>query len=118
MTQMRCLIKQPNYWVDFIGQIISLFDDSGLWDYVIIPDCRFPNEVIVLSEDYDIDVWGVRVVRNNFESSLTEAQKNHPSEIAMDDFGKFDAILENDGTDAFITEVKNKITSMLAGVIC
>lgn len=105
--------KSPNYWVDFIGQIITLFDDANLWDCVIIPDCRFPNEIEVLAEDYDIEVWSVRVVRNNFESPLTEAQKNHPSETAMDDYRLFDAVLENDGTEAFVDEITSKLAPIV-----
>ena len=32
----------PDYWVDFIVNILTIFKDE--WDYVLIPDCRFPNE--------------------------------------------------------------------------
>ena len=34
--------KSPNYWADFIVNFFSMFQDE--WDYVILPDCRFPNE--------------------------------------------------------------------------
>lgn len=37
--------KAPDFWVDFIVSILTLFDST--WDYVIIPDSRFPNEVNV-----------------------------------------------------------------------
>lgn len=35
--------KRPDYWVSFISDIMEFF--PGEWDYVLIPDCRFPNEV-------------------------------------------------------------------------
>lgn len=73
----------PNYWVYFVIDMIKLFGDN--WDYMIIPDTRFPNEIECL-RDADIDVVHLRVVRSNFESDLTEEQKAHPSETALDNY--------------------------------
>ena len=33
--------KNPDYWVNFIVSILNLFPNE--WDYVLIPDTRFPN---------------------------------------------------------------------------
>ena len=33
--------QEPNFWTDFIKKVLTLFPDE--WDYVLIPDCRFPN---------------------------------------------------------------------------
>lgn len=74
--------KHPDYWVKFVADIIGFFDDK--WDYVLIPDCRFPNEVDYM-KDMGFDVVHLRVVRPNFESPLTLEQQNHPSETALDD---------------------------------
>lgn len=79
--------KRPNYWVKFIKDILSMFKNK--WDYVLIPDCRFPNE-INWGEDWD--TTSVRVERINFESPLAPAQQNHPSEIALDKY-KFDYVI-------------------------
>lgn len=35
--------KRPDFWVDYTLGLISMFCDD--WDYVIIPDCRWPNEM-------------------------------------------------------------------------
>lgn len=56
----------------------------GEWDYVLIPDCRFPNEVEVM-KSLGPDVYHLRVFRQNFESPLTPEQQMHPSETALDD---------------------------------
>lgn len=85
--------QKPNYWIDFVKGFIEMFQDD--WDYVIIPDCRFPNEV----ESWKQDNWdnvAVRINRYNFKSELTEEQLNHPSETALDDF-KFDWYICNYG---------------------
>lgn len=74
--------KRPNYWVEFVMEILWLFGDN--WDYVIIPDARFPNEVSFPKDTYD-NVYHINVIRPAFENGLTEEQKNHPSETALDD---------------------------------
>lgn len=74
--------QNPDYWVSFIGDMLTFF--RGEWDYVLIPDCRFPNEVEHLKKK-GFDVTHVRVVRENFQSPLTEEQQRHPSETALDE---------------------------------
>lgn len=74
--------KNPDYWVDFFIGLLDMFD--GKWDFVIIPDCRFPNEISKM-KDAGFDVTHVRVFRVNFDNGLTDEQKNHISEVALDD---------------------------------
>ena len=86
--------KSEDFWVNFIASILTFFPDE--WDYVIIPDCRFPNEIDRLKE-YGFDVTHIRVVRTNFQSPLTPEQQQHPSETALDGTSP-DVLIENDGT--------------------
>lgn len=72
--------KAPNYWVDFIISILNLFNDE--WDFVLIPDVRFPNEVDLLKEA-GFETVSLRVIRDEFDNGLTESQKKHPSETAF-----------------------------------
>lgn len=99
--------KCPDLWVDFIIQILTLFGDS--WDYVIIPDCRFPNEVLKV-KDSGIPTTLVRVVRENYSSNLTATQQHHPSEVALDDFVP-DSYINNPGTG--ITELEPIVNNWL-----
>jgi hypothetical protein len=73
--------KRPDYWVDFIVSILEMFHEG--WNYVIIPDCRFPNEIDRVKEA-GFDTIHLRVVRDNFDSPLSPAQQQHSSEIALD----------------------------------
>ena len=73
--------QNPDYWVDFIIDMLKFFD--GLWDYVIIPDTRFPNELSRLKEE-GFDVLHLKVIRPNFISPLTPEQQKHPSETSLD----------------------------------
>ncbi|MDD5022195.1 MAG: hypothetical protein PHR82_08740 [Endomicrobiaceae bacterium] len=86
--------KKPDYWVDFVCDIVELF--SNQWDYVLIPDCRFPNEVEKCKER-GLDTLHIRVTRPNFDNGLTPKQKAHASEVALDDY-KPDIKLINDGS--------------------
>lgn len=94
--------KCPDLWVDFIITMIDFFGEN--WDYVIISDTRFPNELNKLKEYFD-NVEHIRVVRPNFKSSLTEEQLNHPSETALDNVVP-DYVFENEGT---LDELRSKI---------
>lgn len=73
--------KDPDYWVRFIKSILSLFPEE--WDYVIIPDTRFPNEIMFFDS---VEPTTVKVIRPNFKSSLTAEQQAHPSETALDNY--------------------------------
>lgn len=92
----------PNYWVDFIVDMIRFFGDN--WDYVLIPDARFPNEIEYIA-DSGIETMHVRVDRGDFDNGLTDEQKNHPSERLLDSY-RYDWMIENCGT---IEDLKSKI---------
>lgn len=86
--------QNPTLWVDFVAMMLKYFHEN--WDYVIIPDCRFPNEVTTMVEN-GFDTIHLRVVRPGFKSPLTEEQQKHPSETALDDTVP-DFYIENTGT--------------------
>lgn len=93
----------PDFWVDFIVSILKIFNDE--WDFVLIPDCRFPNEYEVFKKcGFDVQLW--RIVRNNFESPLTEEQQRHISETALDDYN-YDVTVYNCST---LAELKHSVS--------
>ena len=73
---------RQDYWVDFVVGILRMFPND--WDYVLIPDCRFPNEIAMLDKVFHGHVTHLRVVRPLFQTDLTEEQQNHPSETSLD----------------------------------
>lgn len=85
--------KSPDYWADFIVKFFSMFQEE--WDYVILPDCRFPNEYELFKYS-GIDTMLLRVERPNFVSPLTPEQQAHKSETALDDY-HFGYVIQNDG---------------------
>lgn len=86
--------KYPDFWVDFIHTILTLFPDE--WDYVIIPDTRFPNELSGGKYEGAFKTIHVRVNRTDpsFKSPLTHEQQTHPSETALDGY-EYNYLIEN-----------------------
>lgn len=69
-----------DYWVDFLIDMLSLFGHR--YDYVLIPDARFPNEVSKIKEKWP-DTIHLRVERAKFKTHLTDEQLRHESETAL-----------------------------------
>lgn len=94
--------QKPNYWVNFGIDILNFFPNK--WDYVLIPDCRFPNEY-ESCVDAGLDVVLLRVTRPGFDNGLTEEQQKHKSETALDGYS-VDIHIENEST---LEALKEKI---------
>ncbi len=93
--------KYPTYWAKVVAKFISATNVD--WDYVIIPDLRFENELKTVQK-YNDNVITVRIDRYDLDgqphlnSNMTEAQHNHISECALDDY-PFDWYILNDGLE-------------------
>lgn len=85
--------EKPDYWAKFIVDILEFFKDD--WDYVLIPDTRYPIEIFTMKENFE--TIALRVERPGFENNLTEEQKQHASEVSLDSY-RFDGIIYNDST--------------------
>ncbi len=88
--------QEPDFWVNFIIEVLKFFPDQ--WDYVLIPDCRFANEIEKLREA-GFDTVHIRIERDSFDNGLSEEQKNHISETSLDNEDA-DYIIHNTGTVA------------------
>lgn len=86
---IRMKLRRPLFHPQRICEDIEICEDN--WDYVLIDDARFPNEIYYPKSIFSDKVLTVRVTRLNedgtiYQSSLTEEQKRHPSETALDNF--------------------------------
>jgi len=80
--------KNPDYWVNTALAFFDIFDTE--YDYVLIADCRFFNEI----EKYKKSKYKTTSIRINrlnndgtlFDNGLTGKQKQHPSEISLDEY--------------------------------
>ena len=103
--------KEPDYRDNFVINFLKLLPNE--WDYVIIPDTRFPNEVFSMKEAFP-DTLHVRVIRPNFDNGLSIEQQNHISETALDEIQP-DGVIMNDGSPRDLLHSVNKFLGMIGG---
>ena len=97
-TEMREK-NNPNMWVNITKELIRGI--GAEFDYVLVPDTRFKEEINMLNEYFDCT--SIRVLRQNINSygmasdhvnHLTNEQRAHKSECDLDDY-KFDYFIIN-----------------------
>lgn len=98
--------RYPDVWVDVVIALLRAFGRD--YDYVLIPDVRYPNEIRKLKKS-GFEVFTFWVYRKNFDNGLSPEQKAHRSETSMLDF-PFDFIISvESGVDHLKTAVENMI---------
>lgn len=87
--KIRQGMNMPEFHVKRTCENIDVIQED--FDYFIIADCRFPNEISFVDEYFGEDkVYAIRVQRLNYQSTLTEEAQKHLSETALDDFNDWD----------------------------
>lgn len=77
----------PDYWVSYIHQQIHLSSA----DIVVLTDWRFPQEMQQLAQH-----WPCVTVRVDRELHTRQSGDRHSSETALDDWPRFDYVIDND----------------------
>ena len=97
-TEMREK-NNPNMWVNITKELIRGI--GAEFDWVLVPDTRFKEEINMLNEYFDCT--SIRVLRQDINSygmasdhinHLTNEQRAHKSECDLDDY-KFDHFIIN-----------------------
>ena len=103
------------FWVDIIIGMLNAF--RGQWDYVLIPDTRYLTEVQNMvstpADAWTEDPITVRIECQSPRREMTEEQKQHISEIDLDDY-HFDWYINNDGNYA---ELETNIRILLRNIV-
>jgi hypothetical protein len=89
-TEMRKHIHN-DIWV--FPVINTYLDNVG--KVILISDCRFPNEADTIKEYGGIII---RLERDSSKINTNGRDPYHISETALDDYGDFDLVIENNGT--------------------
>jgi len=101
--------KYPNYWVESTLRAILILRD--MYEFFLIPDTRFPNEITLMKFDYSVQ--SVLVTRPNHINKLTPEQRLHASETALDNF-QFDyTIVGGEGRDGAYQPTINVVSEIL-----
>ena len=64
---------------------------------IIIDDIRFPIEIEKIKESFK-NVISIKILRENFESELSNEQMQHATETALDNYDNYDYIIKNNGS--------------------
>lgn len=92
-----------------------LLDDIDIYHYyadvVIIKDIRFPREIEIIKNKFPKAVL-INIKRTNFENELTDIQRNHISETALDNYHDFDYEVINNHKE----ELELSIIKILEGI--
>ena len=97
----------------FINRIlddIEIF--SYFYDVIIVDDARLRDEIEAFKEAHKNCVT-VRVIRNNYDDNLTNSERNHVTEIDLDNYTKFDYTIINNNT---FDELRYTVEKMLKEV--
>ena len=80
---------------------------SYFYDVIIVDDVRLLDEITALKNKYK-NLISIRVIRKNHDNGLTEHEKNHLTEIDLDNYLGFDYIINNNSVD-----LKEKVIKIL-----
>ena len=103
----RRLVDQ-NIFVDRMLDDLQIY--QTLVNNVIISDVRLKNEIFWIKLNYK-NVYVLKVNKDN--NYLNYKQKMHNTEIALDNYKKFDYIINNNGT---YKELKSRVLEILKEV--
>ena len=73
--------RDEDFWARPVFEFVTVFQEQ--YSYVIIDDWRFINEEVIFRFS-PFETLSLRVVRPNFENSLTDEQRSHRSETELD----------------------------------
>lgn len=88
----RGRVINKNLWVDMVINTVTIAEND--YDIAIVADCRFPNEFDRWRE-FNKPMLQIRIERPNHNNILTEEQKHHSSETALDNYLNFDLHIQN-----------------------
>ena len=99
--------RYPDFWVETVSRLLIVFSPD--FDFFLIPDTRFPNEIDKMMDCFN--VISVKINRINYENTLTPEQRNHASETSLDDY-PFDCVVEAEsGVEKATVAVRDFITN-------
>ena len=92
----RLRTKFPTYWADIVAKFLAAIP---VWDYVLIPDWRFENELETI-DTFLNNIYTFRIERyeNNelyHNPAMNKEQLNHISECELDNCNSFDWTIEH-----------------------
>ena len=96
----------PKLFIRRVLEDILVF--SYFYDIIVVTDARLVDEIEALKEKFPESI-SIRLNRD-IENGLNDSEKQHMTEVDLDNYDKFDYVVEND------ENLKNKILKILEEV--
>ena len=90
---------------------IEIYKNKGISN-VIISDVRLVNEIEYFKNISNLEVITIRVNCDSSKRSLTDKEKKHHTEIALDNYNRFDYIIDN----KFNNTLEKEVIKILEGM--
>jgi len=104
---IRQKLNKPYFFINRLKEDIEIL--SYFFDIIIIDNIRLKIEIYSQQASFE-DTISIKVTRPNFKGKLSAKQKQHLTEIDLDDYQRFDYTIINDQT---IAELKNKVMNLI-----
>lgn len=105
---IREKLNMPFFHIDRLSEDIKIL--SFYFDTFIVDDVRFPLEIEEIRSRFD-DVKVIHISKDNFENYLTEKEKQHITETALDFYNNYDYVVKNNGSLEELETIAKEIVS-------
>ncbi len=95
-------LNKPNFLINRLCEDIEIL--SYFFDIIIVDDVREKDEIVIPKLLFQ-KVISIKITRENRDDLMTEEQRQHPTEVLLDNYNKFNIVVENDGS---LDELKYK----------
>ena len=99
-----------NFLTDRLIQDFDVYRET--FENVIISDVRLPHEIEYIKENCNEDVYVVRVNSTKNKRNLNDKEKMHHTELDLDNYDKFDFIIENNFDETLVDNVKKVLEEL------
>ena len=106
--------RDSNFWADIVARLINALDEE--YDYYIIDDVRFPNEIESFPFESSLHIRLERYVNEKeryINPLMTEEELTHISEVALDDYAPDIFIVNFNDNLKLLQESANKLAEDL-----
>ena len=104
--------KDPNHWIKIVEEQLSKVTPNSV---NIVIDVRFPNEADFIKENNGYMVEVIRVNEDGTRYYDPGRDKNHLSEVALDDYGNWDFVIRCKSGD--FTSLRYKALGVLHAIV-
>lgn len=83
-----------NFLTKRIEEDLLVYKENNI-ENVVISDVRLINEINYFKNNQSLEVITIKVISTNSKRNLTSSEKNHHTELELDNYNDFDYIINN-----------------------